>query len=87
MSEHVTIRVAKTRLSAFIARVEAGEETVISRGAVPVAKLVPLVPPGSRRPDFGHPRGLVSIGDEALGDWTAEEIGRWEKVHPGDPLR
>lgn len=87
MGEHITIHFAKTQLSALIARAEAGEEIVISRGATPVAKLVPLVPPTPRRPGFGHLRGLVSIGEEALDDWTEAEMGGWEEGRPGDPLR
>lgn len=84
MSGQVTIHVAKTQLSALIARVEAGEEIVIARGAMPVARLVPLVPLTQRRPGFGHLRGLVSIGDEALDDWNEAEMG--EAGHPDDPL-
>lgn len=45
----VTIHEAKTHLSRLIARVEAGEEIVLKRGAVPVAKLIPLNPPTSKR--------------------------------------
>ncbi len=85
MSGQVTIHVAKTQLSALIARVEAGEEIVIARGAMPVARLVPLVQPTQRRPGFGHLRGLVSIGDEALDDWNEAEMG--EVGYPDDPLR
>lgn len=40
----VNIHKAKTDLSKLIARVEAGEEIIISRRNVPVAKLVPVVP-------------------------------------------
>ena len=88
MLEQITIHVAKTQLSALIARAEAGEEIIIARGATPVAKLVPLVPPAPpRRPGFGHLRGLVTVGDEALDDWTEAEMGQWEAGHPGDPLR
>lgn len=43
--DSVTIHEAKTHLSRLIARVEAGEEIILKRGAVPVAKLIPLNPP------------------------------------------
>lgn len=40
----VNVLEAKTQLSALLARVEAGEEIVIARAGVPVAKLVPIPP-------------------------------------------
>ena len=90
MSDPVTIHAAKTHLSALVARAEAGEEIVIARGKTPVAKLVPLDPPAPtpiRRGTFGIFRGLIEVGDEALDDWTEEELTEWEEGHPGDPLR
>ncbi|TCZ64038.1 type II toxin-antitoxin system Phd/YefM family antitoxin [Roseicella aquatilis] len=90
MADTVTIHAAKTHLSALVARAEAGEEIVIARGDKPVAKLVPLNPPAPepvRRRTFGCMRGLIEVGDEALDDWTEEELTEWEEGHPGDPLR
>ncbi|MFC7476286.1 type II toxin-antitoxin system Phd/YefM family antitoxin [Dankookia sp. GCM10030260] len=90
MSDAVTIHAAKTHLSALVARAEAGEEIIIARGNTPVAKLVPLVPPAAapdKRRTFGIFRGLIEVGDEALDDWTEEELSEWEEGHPGDPLR
>jgi prevent-host-death family protein len=59
---------AKTQLSALLDRVLAGEEIVIAKAGVPVARLVPIAPgtararvPGSRMgrmqiaPDFDAP--------------------------------
>jgi prevent-host-death family protein len=42
----ITVKVgeAKTHLSELLAKVEAGEEVVISRGAVPVARLTRIRP-------------------------------------------
>ncbi len=91
MGDPVTIHAAKTHLSALVARAEAGEEIVIARGDKPVAKLVPLHPPAPAKPvkrrTFGCMKGLVEVGDEALDDWTEEELAEWEEGHPGDPLR
>ena len=42
----VTVHEAKTHLSRLLVQVEAGEEIVIARGKVEVAKLVPLRPTG-----------------------------------------
>lgn len=52
IAETVPLNEAKTRLSELIRRVEAGEEIVIRRGSIPVARLVPehqirLRPPGA----------------------------------------
>ena len=40
--EIVTIHRAKSTLSKLVKRVEAGEEIILARGKVPIAKLVPL---------------------------------------------
>ncbi|MBY0329660.1 MAG: type II toxin-antitoxin system prevent-host-death family antitoxin [Acetobacteraceae bacterium] len=92
MGAPVTIHVAKTHLSALVARAEAGEEIIIARGDKPVAKLVPLSPSAPagtpvKRSTFGCMRGLVRAGEEALDDWTEDELAEWEEGHPGDPLR
>ena len=59
--EQVNVLEAKTQLSALLARVEAGEEIVIARAGVPVAKLVPIPPerkprvPGAWKGRFTFP--------------------------------
>ncbi|MEU7902365.1 type II toxin-antitoxin system prevent-host-death family antitoxin [Actinoplanes sp. NPDC049118] len=40
---HYDVQDAKTHLSHIIERVERGEEIVIDRGGIPVARIVPLV--------------------------------------------
>ena len=57
---------AKTQLSRIVARVEAGEEIVISRDGHPVAKVVPL---GSRvrRTGRGSLRGKLTFAE----DWDS----------------
>lgn len=42
MSSSVNIHDAKTHFSSYIARVENGEEIILSKRNVPVAKIVPL---------------------------------------------
>ena len=73
----VTIHVAKTTLSQLLARVEAGEEIVLARGKVPVAKLVPFSPPPNRR-RFGALRGVVSVGPEFFEALPEQELMAWE---------
>ena len=72
---------AKTHLSALLARVEQGEEIVIARAGVPVAKLVPIPParnprvPGAWKGKFNFPseqeweesdRLVLEMFDESL---------------------
>ena len=58
--ETVNIHEAKTQLSRLLSRVELGEEIIISNRGVPVAKLVPLAPPQSRRQSLGRDLGLFT---------------------------
>lgn len=62
MPSQVTIHAAKTQLSQLIARVEAGEEIVIARGNVPVARLVGLAPVEPKRV-FGALKGQAAVTD------------------------
>ncbi len=59
--ETVNIHQAKTQLSRLLSRVELGEEIIISNRGIPVAKLVPLQPPKSRRQSLGQDRGLFTV--------------------------
>ncbi len=66
---------AKTNLSKLIAAAMEGGEVVIARGAVPVVRLVPVTPRGSRR--FGALKGKIVIDesfDDALPD---DELSGW----------
>jgi prevent-host-death family protein len=59
----VNIHHAKTHLSKLLQRVEAGEEIIIARDGVPVARLVPVVRPTQRR-QLGIYRDRVWIADD-----------------------
>jgi prevent-host-death family protein len=73
----VTIHTAKTTLSQLIERAHAGEEVVIARGDVPVARLVPLIGRApKRRP--GTLRGLVTIPRSFFDPLPADELDAWE---------
>lgn len=78
----VNVGQAKTDLSKLLVRVEAGEEVVIARDGVPVARLVAMEPmdgPGSR---FLAARGVLAgqitisedfeLSDEELDELLAE---------------
>jgi prevent-host-death family protein len=59
----VNIHDAKTQLSRLLARVEQGEEIVIARAGNPVARLVPIERPPSKR-SLGRYAGLGFIADD-----------------------
>lgn len=54
---------AKTSFSSLVNRVANGEEIVIAKAGVPVAKLVPIVRPTPRRKPGGW-KGKVRIGSD-----------------------
>ena len=72
----VKMHAAKTRLSELVARVEAGEEVVILRGDVPVAKLVPVKPVIERVPDVW--KGRFTLDDSFFDPLPEEELAAWE---------
>jgi prevent-host-death family protein len=73
----VTIHDAKTNLSKLLARVEAGEEIVIARGKIPIARLTPIHGLPAKR-QFGAFRGAVSVGPEFFEPMTDAELAEWE---------
>lgn len=76
MSVRVNVGQAKTDLSRLLARVEAGEEVVIARDGVPVARLVRIEPMTSPGAQFLAARGAlageISIAEDF--ELTNEEI-------------
>ena len=63
---HYNMHDAKTHLSRIIERVQHGEEIIIDRAGVPVAKVVPLVR-RSNRTAIGSLTGQVDLS----GDWDS----------------
>ncbi|MGV8850551.1 MAG: type II toxin-antitoxin system Phd/YefM family antitoxin [Propionibacteriaceae bacterium] len=59
---------AKTQLSRIIARVEAGDEVILSRNGTPVAKVVPLTGPSRRGRGQLRDRLVLSA------DWDDESV-------------
>jgi len=72
-----TIHEAKTNLSRLIMDVEAGGEVIISRGKVPVARLV-AVKPSPKKRELGMFKGEFSIGPEFFEPLPEEELAAWE---------
>jgi len=82
-----TIHQAKTNLSKLIARVEAGEEVVITRGKAPVARLAPIETKTMKR-RFGMLKGKIpDLPDEFFFDPLPEEELRLWEGEGEDPLR
>lgn len=73
----VTIHNAKTQLSKLIERVERGEEVVIARGKIPVARLVPYRREQPQR-GFGSMKGRVWLDESFWEPLPEEELKLWE---------
>lgn len=68
-AEHFNIHDAKTQLSRIVERVEKGEQVVINRAGVPVAKVVPF-PSRANRRGRGSLVGQIKLAD----DWDSPEV-------------
>jgi prevent-host-death family protein len=73
MTTTVNVYEAKTRLSALLALVEAGEEVIIARNGRPVARLAPLSTRGADRvPGFWKGKVRISADFDQFSDEDAE---------------
>lgn len=67
---------AKTHLSRLLEKVAEGEEVVIAKAGVPVARLVPVRAATKR--ELGFERGRVFIADDFDAPLPAEVLERFE---------
>lgn len=74
----VNVHEAKTNLSQLIARAQKGEEIIISRGPVPVARLVPIVGAIAPKRQPGTLKGLITISASFHDPLPDEELDLWE---------
>jgi antitoxin (DNA-binding transcriptional repressor) of toxin-antitoxin stability system len=82
----VTIHVAKTHLSRLVARAAAGEEIVILRGKVPVARLTAIAQSAAKR-KFGAYRGEFDVPQSFYEPLPEAELEAFEgEGYDGDPL-
>ncbi len=73
----VNVHQAKTQLSRLLARAEAGEEVVIARSGIPVARLVRYENrPGVRR--FGAMKGRFTVDESFFEPLPESELAVWE---------
>lgn len=74
----VTIHQAKTHLSRLLQQVEMGEEVVVCRGKLPVAKIVPSGPSRVARPKVGKATSQrFNIPADAFAPLEDEELKQW----------
>jgi prevent-host-death family protein len=64
MSMEVNIHEAKTHFSRLLQRVANGEEVIIARAGVPVARLVPVEPEKPKVRPLGMDRDSIWIADD-----------------------
>ena len=72
-----TVHQAKTSLSKLIVRARAGEEIVIAKGKVPVARLLPIAAQAGRK--FGAMRGKARVDEKFFESLPEEELAAWER--------
>ncbi|MBI5121989.1 MAG: type II toxin-antitoxin system Phd/YefM family antitoxin [Rhodospirillales bacterium] len=75
--KQVTIHAAKTHLSRLIEEAVAGEDVVIARDRVPVARLVPVRPPERKR-KFGALKNSLSVPPGFFDPLPKDELDAWE---------
>jgi prevent-host-death family protein len=71
------VHAAKTHLSRLLQRVAAGEEIVIARAGVPIARLVPYERTAKPR-RAGRWAGRIVIGDDFDAPLSPDELAAWE---------
>jgi prevent-host-death family protein len=76
--EPVNIHQAKTNFSRLLARVERGEEIVISNSDVPIANLVPYGNVSNRRASLGFDQGTFQVPDDFNDRLRAEILKAFE---------
>lgn len=73
----VKMHEAKTNLSKLAAQAAAGEEVILMRGNVPIAKIVPLgATPEPRKP--GRFKGVFELDDRFFDPLPEDELKLWE---------
>ncbi len=72
----VNVDEARTQLPLLLTQVEAGEEIVITRNGMPVARLVDFQARGKRR--FGAWKDRITVNDGFFDPLPEEEMSAWE---------
>ena len=69
----LNIHEAKTHLSRYLKKVEAGEEILLCKNGEPVAKIVPFTDRKKKR-QLGFAKGLGSVPDSFFEPLTDEDL-------------
>lgn len=69
----LNIHEAKTHLSRYLAKVQAGEEIILCKNGQPIAQIVPL-PQSKKRRLFGAAQGKVKIDSRFFEALTEKEL-------------
>ena len=85
--DSVNMHEAKTQLSKLVARVEGGEQIVITRAGTPAAKLVPVSPAKPGKRTLGGWEGKMRMPTDA--EWEEmdreiEQLFEESKIFPDD---
>ena len=72
----VDVEEAQVQFLSLLDRVEAGDEVVIERDGVAVAKLVRVQAKGKRK--FGSMNGIIELDDSFFDPLPEEELTLWE---------
>ena len=81
--KRANIAEVKNQLSAILKAVEGGEEVIICRRNLPVARLVSIARPAANRTRLGWARGRGTVNDDLQGPFVPEES--WSMLRPEDP--
>ena len=76
MATVVNMHEAKTELSRLVERALKGEEVIIARAGVPVARLMPLHRSGVRK--LGQWKDRVQMADDFDAPLSERELADWE---------
>ena len=78
MAGTINIHEAKTHFSKLLARVSAGEEIIIAKAGKPVARLLPIVPPLSKKRVPGIDKGKIWMAKD-FNVMSKRELDDWYK--------
>jgi len=73
----------KAHLSEYLESVESGEEVMLCRRNVPIAKISPILLPRKNRTKLGWCKGKISIDCDLTE--PAIPIEDWDALNPGRP--
>lgn len=80
MAESINVHQAKTHFSKLLARIDQGEEIIISRAGKPVARLLPIAQPAVARRVPGIDKGKIRVATD-FNTISAPELDAWFQAY------